>query len=171
MDSRLRAVLTGSSRTVRVEPIELPSWGPQAPDLIEALTAFRSWRVIDGRLRSPYQPVFWDEPVVEACCPEGHPAPDPDCGCGIYACFEPDHDFPKVDYRAVVGVVSLWGRIEMHDDGMRAEHARVEALAPYRRSSRRLRMEVSSIADDLDVDVFDLEEIEVFAANLIPTFA
>jgi hypothetical protein len=169
MDSRLRAVLKGWSHTIKVEPIGLPSWDPEAPDLIEPLTAFRSWRVVGGRLRSPYQPVFWDEPVLDARC-EGrmtdvHPAPDPACGCGIYACLAPDPDFPKVDYRAVAGIVTLWGRVEMHDDGMRAEHARVEALAPYSCSSRRLKLAVCSIADHLGIDLVDLDEIEAAAAG------
>jgi hypothetical protein len=175
MDSRLRAVLRGQSQTIMVEPIELPNGGLEAPDLIEPLTAFRSWRMIDGRLRSPYRPVFWDEPILDARC-EGrrtdvHPAPDPGCGCGIYACLDPDVDFPKVDYRAVTGIVTLWGRIEMHDDGMRAEHARIEALAQYSRASLRLKTAIRSIADDLGLGVIDLEEIETAAADLIPTFA
>jgi hypothetical protein len=138
-----------------------------APDLIEPIAAFRSWRVIDGRLRSPYLPVFWDERILEARCsspgvPAGgapHLAPEPACGCGIYAYLEPDRDFPKIDYRGVAGIVTLWGRIEVHDEGMRAEHAQIEALALYARQSARQKSAIWAIADALGIDLIGLDEI------------
>jgi hypothetical protein len=144
-----------------------------APDLIEPVVAFRRWRAFGGRLRSPYIPVFWDEPVVQAECRasryptadrhparEPHQAPHPDCSCGIYAYLEPDREFPMIDYRGVTGIVTLWGNVEVHGDGMRAEHARVEALALYECWSNRQKKAVWGIAEDLAVDVVDLDEIE-----------
>jgi hypothetical protein len=146
----------------------------QAPDLIEAVVAFRSWRVVDGRLRSVYLPVFWDEAEVSAVCmgadapdadtprpaPPGHLAPDRGCTCGIYAYYEPDVNFPTVDYRGVAGIVSLWGSIELHEEGMRAQHARVEALAFYSRWTTRQLDAVREVAAELGVDVADLDEIK-----------
>ena len=146
----------------------------QPPDLIEAVVAFRSWRVVDGALRSVYLPQFWTEREVEATCmgseaPDadaprtaaaGHRAPDRGCTCGVYAYYEPDKNFPTVDYRGVIGIVSLWGTIELHEDGMRAEHARVEALALYSRWTTRQIEAVREIARDLGVDLVDLDEIE-----------
>jgi hypothetical protein len=143
-----------------------------APDLIEPLVAFRRWRALGGRLRSPYLPVFWDERVLHAECeasrrpsePGGdhqpHLAPHPDCSCGIYAYLEPDREFSMVDYRGVTGIVTLWGNIEVHADGMRAEHARVEALALYHRWSDRQKNAVWRIAEELGVDLVDLDEID-----------
>jgi hypothetical protein len=160
-----------------IEEISPPlpeSAGLQPPDLIEPVVAFRSWRVVDGALRSVYLPQFWTEREVTATCmgseapdehaprtaPPGHRAPDRGCTCGVYAYYEPDKNFPTVDYRGVIGIVSLWGTIELHEDGMRAEHARVEALALYSRWSTRQIEAVRELARELGVDLVDLDEIE-----------
>ena len=48
-----------------------------APDLIEPIVAFRSWRVVDGRLRSVYLPSYWtDREIVARCLYDA--APDAD---------------------------------------------------------------------------------------------
>jgi hypothetical protein len=145
----------------------------QAPDLIEAVVAFRSWRVVDEGLRSVYLPVLWTEREMKATClcfdapdadaprsaPAGHGAPDRGCTCGIYAYYEPDLNFPTIDYRGVAGIVSLWGTIELHEEGMRAQQARVEALALYSRWSTRQIDAVREIAGALGVDLVDLDDI------------
>jgi hypothetical protein len=146
----------------------------RAPDLIEPIVAFRSWRVVDGRLRSVYLPTFWTERQIMARClssdspdadaprsaPAGHGVPDRGCTCGIYAYYEPDRNFPTVDHQGVAGIVSLWGAIEVHDQGMRAEHARVEALALYSRWTIRQIEAVRAVARELGVDLVDLDDIE-----------
>jgi hypothetical protein len=150
--------LAGPSRTIRVEPIGSLGEGYgclEAPDLIDPVTAFHSWRLIDGQLCSAHQPVFSHDPVLERF----------EFGGGVYGYFKPDRDFPKVDHRAVTGILALWGEIEVCDTGMRAEHARIEALAPYSRSCARLKRAVRSIAADLGVDLIDLDEIETAASD------
>ena len=145
----------------------------RAPDLIEPVVAFRSWRVVEERLRSVYLPVIWAERDMTAACmcsesPDadapraaepGHGVPDRGCTCGIYAYYEPDLNFPTVDYRGVAGIVTLWGSIELHEEGMRAEHARIEALALYSRWSVRQLDAVRAVARDLGVDIVDLDDI------------
>jgi hypothetical protein len=158
----------------------------ETPDLIEPVLGFRSWRVIDGRLRSLYLPVVWDRPVLRAECPslpgselagavpggaprsasaeaaalgQPHMAPDPGCSCGIYAYFEPDLEFSKLDHRGVIGIVTLTGNVEVHVDGMRGEEARVHALAVYERWTRRQKDGVESIAARLGIDLVDLERV------------
>jgi hypothetical protein len=153
----------------------LPESGSlRPPDLIDAVVAFRSWRVVDGALRSVYLPQFWTEREATAVCmgdeapdssaprtaPPGHAAPDRGCTCGIYAYYESDKHFPTIDYRRVIGIVSLWGTIELHEDGMRAEHARIEALALYSRWTTRQIEAVRNVARDLGVDVVDVDTIE-----------
>jgi hypothetical protein len=154
----------------------------EAPDLIEPLTAFRRWRVVDGRLRSPYLPVFWDERLLTARCHRRaagasaaappHTPPFAFCKCGIYAYSEPDVDFPAVDYRGVTGIVTVRGRVTIGPEGMRAELARVEALGVYSRWSSRQRREVSAIADRLGIDLVDLDELadaaERYGRPLLP---
>ena len=165
--------------SITVEQVERPGEG-RLPDLIEPIVGFRNWRVFRtgpaaGVLSSPYLPVLWSEPVVRAECRrwrspedllrEPHPAPHPDCGCGIRAYQTPTGDFSKVDYRAVSGIVTLWGRIEIDRGEMRAELARIEALAVYGRQSRRQQDAVREIGSNLGADIVDLHELDVAAAT------
>jgi hypothetical protein len=157
-----------------ISPGRRPAPTPRAPDLIEPIVAFRGWRVVDGRLRSVYLPTFWDARDMTATClctesPDadaprsagpGHGVPDRGCTCGIYAYYQPDTNFPMVDHQGVAGIVSVWGAIEVHDEGMRAEHARVEALALYSRWTTRQIEAVRGVAAELGVDLVDLDEIE-----------
>jgi hypothetical protein len=145
-----------------------------APDLIEPAVAYRNWRAIGGRLRSPYLPVFWDERVLPARCrrsPEGegaqvaHFPPHRGCTCGVHAYHEPDLDFPTVDYQGVAGIVTVWGRVEIAPDALRAEFARVEALGTYSRWSHRQQQNVAQIAARLGVDLVDMGELAEAAAR------
>jgi hypothetical protein len=130
-----------------------------APDLIEPVVAFRNWRLVDGVLRSPYTPVAWTEPIMCArCLASPHPAPAPSCDCGLSAYLEPQLRFPTVDFRGVTGIVTLWGRLEVHADWVRAEYARVEALTVYRHWSRRQRTAAEAAAASLGADLIDLHE-------------
>lgn len=146
-----------------------------APDLIQPIVAFRSWRLVDGELRSVYLPETWTERELSAQClhhvaPDAderrspvaaaHAVPDRGCTCGIYAYYSPDLNFPTVDHQGVAGIVSVWGAVEVHQEGMRAEHARIEALALYARWTTRQLDAVRQVAGELGVDLVDLDEIE-----------
>ncbi len=164
-----------------VEIVAAPEHGQaHAPDLIEPVVGFRNWRILrtgpaPGELSSPYFQVAWSEPVIRAECrrwrtPEAlldtpHVAPQSECGCGIRAYHTPTGEFSKVDYRAVSGIVTVWGRIEIDADEMRAELARVEALAVYSRWSRRQRDAVQDVAANLGVELVDLRELGIAAAD------
>jgi hypothetical protein len=143
----------------------------EAPDLIEAVVAFRKWRVVDGRLRSLYEPVFWLDPLQRADCRAHnrgnppHEAPRSGCTCGIYASHEPDYEFPTVDHRGVSGIVTAWGNIEVHADGIRAEWVQVEALSAYDRWTRRQTDAVRAVAEDLGSDIIDLYDLEAVAGR------
>jgi hypothetical protein len=160
----------------------------RAPDLVEPVVAFRAWRVIDGRLLSPYIPCRWDGPVMHAeCFPANrtlefgrgwlaapHASPHPKCRCGIYAYHRPGTQSYFGEWEWLEGVVTVWGRIEAYDAGLRAEHARVEALArPGDRDDRSAR----AIAARLGVDLIDRAELSEAAAaygapmptSLLPT--
>jgi hypothetical protein len=143
--------------------------GP-APDLIEPVVGFRSWRTLDGYISSPYVPVRWRDPVMHATCRPGvisrgewltepHRAPHPDCRCGIYAYHSPQCRFAAIDFRNIPGIVTLWGRIEVHRGGMRAEHARIHALAFFRGWGGRQCRAARQVADNLGVDLVDWAEI------------
>jgi hypothetical protein len=88
-----------------------------------------------------------------------HTPPSASCKCGIHAYGEPDGEFPAIDYRGVTGIVTIRGRVVVGPEGMRAELARVEALGVYSRWSRRQRRQVLAIADRLEVDLVDVDEL------------
>jgi hypothetical protein len=153
-----------------------------ALEVAEPMVGFRTWRVVDGRLWSPYIPRSWDERIMRAECYRGpgaliqvdavdHPAddvPHPDCGCGLYAYHAPPSRFSAVDHRGVVGIVTASGRLEPHTDGVRAEIARIEALAVSAQWSERQRWAVFELADKLGVDLVDDAELETVAARYGP---
>jgi len=77
------------------------------------------------------------------CTARHHPpdeAPVNGCACGVYAWYDPcPRTGSAPDY--VSGAVVLWGRVELHATGMRAQHARLVALAlPMSRWGKRRRV-------------------------------
>jgi hypothetical protein len=140
-----------------------------APDLVTPVVAFRAWRIVDGRLLSPYIPCRWEGAVMHAqCYPANrsllfgrgwleapHEPPHRDCQCGIYGYHAPGAQAYYGEFEWIEGIVAVWGRIEAHRNGLRAEHARVCALA------RRAGAE--AIASDLGVDVVARADLETAA--------
>src|SRR4051794_33144587 len=97
---------------------------------------------------------------------EPHASPDPRCQCGIYGYFEPG---PRSWYGEAYwceGVVTAWGRIEIHRDGFRAEHARVEALAVPDGGFAHAAAAVVQAARTLGVPVVEHGDLGRFAARL-----
>lgn len=143
----------------------------QAPDLIEPVAGFRAWRVIDGELRSPYVDVVWRERVLRAACyrrrPDQdripcHSAPERDCGCGIYAYHDLDSVLmPSVPVtRTVLGIVTVWGTVQVHADGLRAEYACLRALAFRSGWGGTLNRDTQRIAHGLGADLVEPDELE-----------
>jgi hypothetical protein len=145
-----------------------------APDLIAPVVAFRGWKVIDDRLLSPYIPVRWEGRVMHAVChpanrslefgrgwlSEPHASPHPDCRCGIYAYHRAGFPSFYGEFAWTAGIVSCWGRIEAHADGLRAEHARVEALAVHPAWGSLRAADLERIAARLGCDLAAFDELE-----------
>lgn len=173
-DQRLAGEGAGSTRG-RVRLVAQQELGQEdAPGLFGPIVGFRNWRILGAaggevELSSPYFPATWREPAFRAECRRfrsaedllhvPHAAPDPACGCGICAYHSPTDEFSKIDFRGVSGIVTAWGRIVIDAEGMRAEHARVEALGVHSRWSRRQRVAVAQVAQELGVEVVDLREL------------
>jgi len=85
------------------------------------------------------------------CAAHGHPAPQNGCTCGIHAWYDPPaRSASAATAELVAGAVALWGQIELHAHGMRAEHAVLVALAlPLSRGAKRHRL--LAVADALGV--------------------
>jgi hypothetical protein len=115
-----------------------------APDLIDPVIGFRQWRLTEHGLRSLMSEQPWPAATLTADCLERQhvavPSPATDCSCGIYAWYDPSpRTAAAADY--ITGAVVLWGAIEMHATGMRAQHCRIVALAlPFSRWGKRDRL-------------------------------
>jgi hypothetical protein len=121
----------------------------QAPDYIEAVEAWRVWRVgmRDGRvvLKSVFSGSVWEPavPLTAVCTkrhrprwrpwrlePNDHPAPDLDCRCGIYGVQSAAAARSYLESQPllgreerVIGRVALWGTVVEGQLGWRASHA------------------------------------------------
>jgi hypothetical protein len=151
-----------------------------APDLAAPVVAFRSWRLAGGRLMSPFIPCRWRGRVMHATCfdanrsltrgvgwlDEPHASPHESCQCGIYAYHAPGPRSWFGEAYWCEGVVSAWGRLVVHNDGFRAEHARVEALAVPGGLERLGAAQVRHAADELGVPVVEHGELERYASGL-----
>jgi hypothetical protein len=126
---------------------------------------------------SPFIPCRWQGDVMHAACYDAnrrltrgvgwldapHDSPHEACQCGIYAYHTPGPRSWFGEAYWCEGVVSAWGRIVVHGDGFRAEHARVEALAV----PPTVRPEpVRRAAAALGVPVIDHGALEAFATGL-----
>jgi hypothetical protein len=139
-----------------------------APDLVRPVIGYRLWRLADDGLWSPYVEERWDRGVHAAVCraDRAHhagPAPAHDCSCGIHAWYEP---CPTLSWAAtrhlVAGAVALWGAMELHPFGMRAEHGMIVALAlpPWHGTKPRRIVE---IAAGLEVEAVPTRRLEAVA--------
>jgi hypothetical protein len=113
-----------------------------APDLIEPVIGFRQWRLVGDSLRSLTCDEVWLDAYKEARCHlhTARAAPVGDCTCGVHAWYEPP---PRTASTAqyVAGAVILWGAIELHVTGMRAQFCRIVGLAlPLSRWGKRERL-------------------------------
>jgi hypothetical protein len=131
----------------------------QAPDLVEAVVGYRQWRLDARGLTSPYVAEAWTTPVLAARCRArelgadvAHSgAPLSGCTCGIYAWYRPCPRLGASTTDLVSGAVVLWGRLEAHATGMRAEFARIVALdLSARRRTKRER--IARAAEALGVE-------------------
>jgi hypothetical protein len=99
-------------------------------------------------------------PGYQGWVAEPHASPHPDCSCGIYAYHRPGarNWFGEFDW--VEGIVIVWGRLEAHAEGLRAEHACIEALI-----RRREVPTAERIAARLGCDLVDRADVEAAAAR------
>jgi hypothetical protein len=119
----------------------------RAPDLIEPVIGYRQWRVAEASLMSLTCDETWRAPILVARCHAeiDHPQEAPPasgCSCGIYAWYQPCPRTASAGTRDyVAGAVVLWGAIELHASGMRAQHCRIVALTlPLSRWGKRDRV-------------------------------
>lgn len=158
-----------------------------AEDAIGPIIGYREWVLIADEILSPLARTPWGAgPMRAECLPDCHPAqglwrtasthPEPapahGCVCGIYALFTPQRSRGRERLAVMRGAVVLWGRIELHQRGMRAEFARIVTLALP--SSRRRAAAVARVAELLDVEAVPARALPLaaraYGEPLDPTF-
>jgi hypothetical protein len=146
------------------------------PTFSDCVIGYRTWVADDeGQLWPVYsQHRPWQPGLNTARCDGGngdpsHPAPGDSCACGLYSMRSPQSEWTgAASLRTgtlVCGAVASWGRIQVHDSGVRAEHACAVALAfPYGMTPdgmARLRR----IADLYRIELAPLSELEQAASR------
>jgi hypothetical protein len=104
------------------------------------ITALRTFRVgPDGRLYPLFSDRPWTDGANTARCNlpitadelaagRTHATPEPNCTCGFYAYAAVEAAADNAHARHVLAVVACWGNVIAGTRGVRAEHARIEAL-------------------------------------------
>lgn len=93
-----------------------------------------------GGAATPTRPTL-AEAAVDSKVTVEHLVPMPSCGCGFWAYARGDNSGHK-DKNRVLGVVECYGRTILGTKGLRAEKARIVALATRRKDVRRLYPDV-----------------------------
>lgn len=104
--------------------------------LVGEIVGLRTFRVDESGLLLPlYSNLAWYDGTNTATCapptgdhPSAHPVPDPDCECGFYAYGSETAAAHSRQSRYVQAVVSCWGGVVAGTQGVRAEHARIDAV-------------------------------------------
>lgn len=105
--------------------------------LVGEIVGLRTFRVDESGFLLPlYSGGAWYDRVNTAECapPTGHHpraahrVPDPDCECGFYAYGSLGAARQHRQSRYVLAVVSCWGGVVAGTMGVRAEHARIDAI-------------------------------------------
>jgi hypothetical protein len=122
-----------------------------APDFVGAVIGFRQFRVIGSGLWSTHAAFRWHAGEQASTClaarPHDEPVPAKGCTCGFYARYAPYPRGASMTRDLIAGAVALWGRIELHAHGMRAEHASVVVLAlPLSFGEKRRRTRAAAVA-------------------------
>jgi hypothetical protein len=145
-----------------------------APDLITAVVGFRQWRLHGEELWPLRATDRWTRGVQAAHCDRSiahGPAPAKGCTCGIHAWYSmPPRGASAATPDLVAGAVALWGTIELHAHGMRAQYAMVLALAlPFSWGDKRRR--IIAAANALEVPAVPGRKVKPTAlehGDLIP---
>lgn len=121
--------------------------------LVGEIVGLRTFRIDDSGLLLPlYSNGAWyDGPNTATCSPPTgdhhrgpHPVPSDDCECGFYAYGTAAAAQQNRHMRYVKAVVSTWGGVVAGTQGVRAEHARIDAIWLHPEAPKSLRSRVAS---------------------------
>lgn len=135
----------------------------------EAL-GYRAWRLDGHELASlnaararwalgPNKANCRREEYAGPCHLPPHPAPHPDCACGLYAWHDPPSHWAEGSdaVAVVVGAVLLWGEAEIYESGLRAEWAEPVVLSWLPDASQDHRERVKTVAGEFGIEAVGFE--------------
>jgi len=154
----------------------------QAPDYIQRVAGVRIWRVapnlwaqLGGFLWAPGMKEPWptgEEEYVASCSAfPDHTPPQEGCSCGIYAFYTPvlakggnywPEPLAPLYNRLVAGVVGLAGDVALHEYGMKATRARLEAIFTVGAPDAELPIPRGELAAAYGAEIVDSREYEAF---------
>lgn len=120
--------------------------------LVGEIVGLRTFRVDDSGLLLPLYSsgVWYDGPNAATCSPPTgdsrrgpHRVPDAACECGFYAYGTREAAARNRHMRYVQAVVSCWGDVVAGTQGVRAEHARIDAIWLHPEAPRWLRSRIA----------------------------
>lgn len=98
-----------------------------------------------------------------------HPAPDPQCECGLYSWRRPKRAWYQAPAPGppllIAGAVASWGHLQVHKDGFRAEHACVVTLGYHTETMADALDVLVHIAARYGVDLVPLSDLEKAASR------
>jgi hypothetical protein len=167
-----------------------------APDLMGKVIGFRNWKAYfeeDGsyNLRGEYYSRgLWQPGVNRAVCLYSDPlirtlracdSPGNECRCGLYAMHDLQNTMGRLDltememfkeprtYISVSGIIQAWGKMELYQDGFRAEYATPIALITPNWTRLKMYNEeymgfLRDISERYQMEVVSFEEAEAWAS-------
>lgn len=159
------------------------------PDILftEPIHGVRTWEVVDGpdgepllcgwavnqvwppgeRYRAACVARSFPRMRVRGRLREPHLAPHPDCSCGIYAYHPARLDarrelvdkLSRCESSGVIGAIEAWGRLEVHEQGFRAEQARPVVLYRCGTPWEASRDSFARLAEAYGVGIVELDDI------------
>jgi hypothetical protein len=157
----------------------------QTPDFINHIAGVRIWRVapnlwaqLGGLLWAPNVKEPWptgEEYVATCPATPDHAPPQEGCSCGIYAFYDaqlaqqggywPQEGAPHFR-RLVAGVVGAAGDVVLHERGLLAARATVEAIFTAGAHDEELPIPRAELAAAYGAEVIDAADYEAFCAGL-----
>ena len=158
------------------EPAPDAAPGPSLRALDGSVIGYRAFRIRGWQLIGTGQSVSWEPGVNEAKCASflpfvfagSHPAPAPDCQCGLYALARFDEGKAWWQNADVLGAVEAWAdptpdnsdRFFVHSTGFRAQYAKVVLLATSDEYPRAKNAAIRALAAEHGADVCRAEHLE-----------
>lgn len=140
------------------------------PDLTTKVVGFREWSLVGDTLRPFGRFNYrWRPGVNRASCgrPWQHHAhsPSADCACGLHA-YHAAASLPDVQLPCrVVGAVTAWGQLQVHENGFRAEYAEPVALAYGAYTSQTMKRHLRRVAERYGVPLVPFRKLAAAAAE------